>query len=121
MTRHERRRFVERVDFITSPGYLSGPQARRGAGLVRSRPSAVITDLALLGFDQETGRLRIDAVQPGVSVETVQDNTDFELLVSDTVDELPPPTEQELAELRRLREGDSLPVTSEEREVTVPR
>jgi glutaconate CoA-transferase subunit B len=121
MTRHERRRFVERVDFITSPGYLSGPQARRRAGLVRSRPSAVITDLALLGFDEDTGRLRIDAVQPGVTVGTVQDNTDFELLISDTVDELPPPTEQELTELRRLREGDSLPVSSEEREVTVPR
>jgi glutaconate CoA-transferase, subunit B len=121
MTRHEPRRFVERVDFVTSPGYLSGPAARRRAGLVRNRPVAVITDLALLGFDEETGRLRVDAVQPGVTVDTVRESTGFELLVSDTVDELPPPTWQELAELRQLHEGEGLPMTSKEREVTTAR
>ena len=72
MTRHEPRRFVERVDFITSPGYLDGPEARRAAGLVRSRPMAVVTDLALLGFDEETGQLRLDALQPGVSEDEVR-------------------------------------------------
>lgn len=102
MTRHERRRFVERVDFVTSPGFLSGPDARRAAGLTRSRPVAVITDLALMGFDEATGRLRLDALQPGVTVEQVREHTGFELLVSDAVGELAPPTERELAELRRL-------------------
>lgn len=105
MTRHEPRRFVERVDFITSPGYLSGPESRRRAGLVRNRPVAVVTDLALLGFDEQTGRLRLDALQPGVGAVDVQDNTGFELLVSDTLDELAPPTEREIAELRWLRDG----------------
>jgi glutaconate CoA-transferase, subunit B len=106
MTRHERRRFVESVDFITSPGYLRGPASRREAGLVRSQPVSVITDLALLGFDGRTGRVRLDALQPGVSVEQVQANTGFELGVADTIVELPPPTEQELTELRQLR-GES--------------
>ena len=106
MTRHEPRRFVERVDFITSPGYISGPEARRKAGLVRNRPVSVVTDLALLGFDEATGRLRLDALQPGVSEADVHANTSFELLVSDTIDELAAPTEQELAELRWLRDGD---------------
>jgi len=106
MTRHEPRRFVERVDFVTSPGYLEGPEARRRAGLLRSRPVAVITDLALLGFDEETGRLRLDALQPGVSEEQVQAATGFELLRSDTLSQLSAPTKLELSELRRLR-GDA--------------
>jgi glutaconate CoA-transferase subunit B len=105
MTRHEARRFVERVDFITSPGYLSGPASRRAAGLTRSRPTAVITDLALLGYDEATGRLRLDALQPGVTREQAQAATGFELLVSDRLTELSPPSDEELTELRLLREG----------------
>jgi glutaconate CoA-transferase subunit B len=118
MTRHEVRRFVERVDFITSPGYLTGPETRRKAGLVRSRPVAVVTDLALLGYDEQTGRLRLDALQPGVTEERVHESTGFELLVSDSLAELPAPTEQELAELRWLRDGERIASTRQEREVT---
>jgi glutaconate CoA-transferase subunit B len=114
MTRHERRRFVERVDYVTSPGYLSGPASRRAAGLVRSRPVAVITDLALLGYDEASGRLRLDALQPGVTVGQVQDSTGFELLVADHVDELAAPTARELAELRRLHDGEGDAEPSEE-------
>jgi len=117
MTRHERRRFVERVDFITSPGYLSGPESRRRAGLIRNRPVAVVTDLALLGFDDQTGRLRLDALQPGVSEADVHANTGFELLVSDSLGELAAPTDPELAELRWLRDGTPSPAP-ETREVT---
>jgi glutaconate CoA-transferase subunit B len=109
MTRHERRRFVEQVDFITSPGFLSGPAARERAGLTRSVPMAVVTDLALFGYDADSGRLRLDALQPGATVETVIENTGFEVLVADSVEDLSSPTEAELAELRRLhdREGQA--------------
>ncbi len=117
MTRHELRRFVEKVDFITSPGYISGPESRRAAGLSRSRPVAVVTDLALLGFDDQTGRLRLDALQPGVTLSRVQENTGFELLVSNDLDELAAPTDRELGELRWLRDGEPRPA-SEAREVT---
>jgi glutaconate CoA-transferase, subunit B len=106
MVKHEARRFVERVDFITSPGYLDGPESRRRAGLVRNRPVAVITDLALFGFDELSGRLRLDALQPGVSEEEVRESTGFELLASDAVSTLPAPTDQELVELRWLRDGE---------------
>lgn len=118
MTRHEPRRFVQRVDFVTSPGYLSGPEARDRAGLGRSCPVAVVTDLALLGFDNETGRLRLDALQPGVSEEQVRANTGFDLLVSETLAELPLPTDQELAELRWVRGEKASPTRRTEREVT---
>ena len=107
LTRHEPRRFVERVDFITSPGYLSGPESRRQAGLTRSTPAAVITDLALLGYDAETGRLRLDALQPGATVDQVSENTGFELLFADDIRELPAPTDRELEEIQRLHEGDA--------------
>jgi glutaconate CoA-transferase subunit B len=105
ITKHERRRFVDRVDFITSPGYLDGGDARERAGLNRGRPVAVITDLAVLGFDPDTRRLRLDRLQPGVSVEDVVANTGFELLVPDHVPELAPPTAEELAALRLIRTG----------------
>jgi glutaconate CoA-transferase subunit B len=105
ITRHERRRFVERVDFVTSPGYLEGGDARERAGLARGRPVAVITDLALLGFDEATKRLRLDALQPGVTVDEVVEATGFELLVADEVRQLGPPTEAELSALERIRTG----------------
>lgn len=105
ITKHERRRFVERVDFVTSPGYLDGGDARERAGLTRGGPVAVITDLAVLGFDSNTKRLRLDRLQPGVSVEQVREATGFELAVAPTVFELEPPTAEELGALELLRHG----------------
>jgi glutaconate CoA-transferase, subunit B len=105
ITKHEPRRFVERVDFVTSPGYLSGGRAREEAGLTRGRPVAVITDLATLGFDAESKRMRLDALQPGVTVDEVVENTGFQLMVPEDVLELEPPTREEMATLNLLREG----------------
>lgn len=112
ITKHERRRFVERVDFVTSPGYLDGGDSRERAGLTGARPVAAITDLAVLGFDPETKRMRLDGLQPGVTVDEVVANTGFELLVPASVPELAPPTEEELAALARLRQGEG--ATTEE-------
>ena len=106
LTKHERRRFVERVDFVTSPGYLEGGDARERAGLTRGAPAAVITDLAVLGFDPATKRMRLDGLQPGVTVEDVVANTGFELLIAPPTPELAPPTPEELDALARLRHGE---------------
>jgi len=105
ITKHERRRFVERVDFITSPGYLDGGDARERAGLVGGRPTRVITDLALLGFNPRTRALRLEGLHPGVTAEEVRDNTGFDLQLADDVVQLPAPTTEELSALRRLRGG----------------
>jgi glutaconate CoA-transferase subunit B len=98
---HDRRRFVEHVDFITTPGYLSGPGAREAAGLPRDTgPYRVVTTLAVLGYDPHTKRMMLLATQPGVSVDDVAENTSFALLRADRVDENPPPSREELRILR---------------------
>jgi glutaconate CoA-transferase, subunit B len=105
VTAHEPRRFVERVDYVTSPGYLSGGDSRARAGLVAGRLGAVVTDLALLDFEPDTKRMRLRAVQPGVTVARVRAQTGFDLLVSEQVTELAPPSAEELAICRELRDG----------------
>jgi glutaconate CoA-transferase subunit B len=98
---HDRRRFVEKVDFITTPGYLSGPGARQAAGLPPGTgPYRVVTSLAVMGYHPESKRMMLLQTQPGVTVENVLENTGFELLVAEQVTENPPPTEEELRVLR---------------------
>src|SRR4051812_38313306 len=46
--KHEKRRFVERVDFVTSPGFLGGGDDRRNAGLIAGGMYRVVTDLGIL-------------------------------------------------------------------------
>jgi glutaconate CoA-transferase subunit B len=101
VTMHEKRRFVPRVDFVTSPGYLDGRGAREQAGLHFGGVSGVITDLALLGFDEECA-LRVDALHPGVTLEQVQAETGFQLRIAPRVTTTEPPTDGELDVLRAL-------------------
>jgi glutaconate CoA-transferase subunit B len=118
ITRHEARRFVERVDFITSPGYLDGGDARERAGLVLGRPRWVITDLAVLGFDPRTKAMQLEKLQPGVTVEQVVAATRVELGIPDVVPQLDPPTDEELRALRLLRQVAAPGETTTERMVT---
>lgn len=99
MVRHDRRHLPERVDFVTSPGHLDGAGARQRAGLPGGGPALVVTDLAVLDFD-ERGEMRLRATHPGVSVETVLERTGWHLLVADDVETLPPPRPEELRVLR---------------------
>ncbi len=101
ITPQDARRFVETVDFITSPGYLSGPGAREEAGLAAGTgPFKVITNLAVLGFDEESKRMRVESLHHGVTFEAVQENTSFELLKAPEIAETHPPTAEELRILR---------------------
>lgn len=101
VTPHDARRFVEKVDFITTPGYLTGPGAREAAGLPRNTgPYKVITNLAVLGFDQATKRMQVESLHPGISFDEVQKNTSFELLQRMPLEETPPPTPEQLRILR---------------------
>lgn len=98
---HDSRRFVPQVDFITTPGYLTGPGARDEAGLPRgSGPYRVVTPLAVLGYHPQKKRMTLLATQPDVSVEQVQENTGFELLLAENISQNPPPSPAELSILR---------------------
>ena len=102
VTPHEPRRFVERVDFVTSPGHLGGGDAREKAGLISRGPTLVVTDLALLDFEPHSRRMRLRGLQPGVTVEDVRAHTGFELPVHPEVHELEPPAATDLELLREL-------------------
>ena len=102
LTAHEKRRFVGKVDFVTSPAWLDGDGSRARAGLLFGGVSRVVTTLGILGFDPEHRRMRLDAVHPGVSVEQVREHTGFELLLAPAIATTTPPTEDELAMLRAL-------------------
>src|SRR6202165_4052867 len=95
--KHEKRRFVNRVDFITSPGFLSGEESRREAGLITGGIYRVVTDLGVFGFDEHSKRMQLLALHPGAAADQVQANTGFELLVAADIEITDPPTERELA------------------------
>src|SRR5215207_4321192 len=78
VTSHDKRRFVEKPDFVTTPGYLAGPGAREAAGLPPGTgPYRVITDLAIMGYHDETKRMQVLSLHPGITLEQVQANTSF--------------------------------------------
>ena len=100
--KHEKRRFVEHVDFVTSPGFLSGGESRSDSGLVTGGMLRVVTDLGLFGFDERSKRMTLLALHPGATVAQVQENTGFEMLIAADLQATDPPTEAELAVLRHL-------------------
>jgi glutaconate CoA-transferase subunit B len=99
---HEKKRFVEKVDFITTPGYLQGGDSRERAGLTVGGVYKVITHLGVFDFDEETKRMRVEALHPGASLDEVKERTGFELVVPDNIPNTEPPTEEELRILRVL-------------------
>lgn len=101
--RHDARRFISKVDFVTTPGYLTGPGAREKAGLPPGTgPYRVVSNLGILGFPASTREMTLLSVNPGVTVEQVVANTGWPLQVADTVTENSPPTDEELRILREI-------------------
>jgi glutaconate CoA-transferase subunit B len=99
---HEKKRFVKRVDFITTPGYLQGGDSREKAGLTRGGVYKVITHLGMFDFDEKTRGMRLEALHPGARVEDVKERTGFELVIPEDIPFTEPPTEKELKILREL-------------------
>ena len=96
-------RFRPVVDFITTPGYLTGPDAREKAGLpAGTGPYRVITQLGVYGFHEHTKRLMLLALHPGVTAEQVQDNSGFEIITAPTVGRTSLPTGRERRLLRLI-------------------
>jgi glutaconate CoA-transferase subunit B len=106
ITPHRRRRFPETVDFVTSPGYVGGREGRAERGL-RGGPEAVITDMAVLKFD-EAGEMYVDTLHPGVTREAVQEATGWDLQFADEVGETPTPDGDELRLVREELDPDGV-------------
>jgi glutaconate CoA-transferase, subunit B len=100
ITRHERRRFPERCDYITSPGFLDGPGARRRAGLNAEFGVTVVTDLAVMENDPVTCALRVVKVMPGITLDAVRAETEFRPAAAPEVQEVAPPPSEDLRILR---------------------
>lgn len=104
---HGIRRFIPKIDFITTPGYLSGPGYREEAGLPpNTGPFRVVTNLCTLGFDDETKRMKLVALNPGISFDEVIENTGFELIIPDGIENNSAPSDKELHILREEVDKD---------------
>ncbi len=99
-TTHNPRTFVEKVDFLAAPGYLSGGDARAKLGL-RNGPEIVVTDLCVMDFEPTSKRMRLKSVHHGVTPKEVQQETGFELLIPADVSETPGPSVEEVELLRK--------------------
>ena len=91
---HEKRKFVKKLDYLTSPGQLNGKGAREKAGLRPGGVSVVITNLAVMRFEDETGEMYLDQYYPGVTSETILANMEFTVDVSRATEAVPPRAEE---------------------------
>lgn len=100
--KHEKRRFVPRVDYITSPGFGDGTGWRQKVGLPRGGPATVITTMGVMKFNPKTKEMMLVSVHPGVTADAVKDNTGWPLKVADGLTQTPAPTGEELAMLKQF-------------------
>jgi glutaconate CoA-transferase subunit B len=99
IAKHEKRRVPEKVDYITSPGWLEGGNSRQMSGLVRGGPSAVVTTMGVMRFRPDTKAIYLASFHPGVTPQAVAGATGFTLDIKDAA-ETAAPTPQELRILR---------------------
>lgn len=99
--RHEERKLKQAISFITSPGYLSGGDSRRQAGL-SGGPSRVITDKAIFGFHPESKRMQLLSIHPGNSLEEVLSTMGFRPELPGQVPQTEPPTREQVRLIREV-------------------
>jgi glutaconate CoA-transferase subunit B len=100
ITRLAKRAFPERVDFITSPGYLNGGDAREQLKLRGRGPQAVITDYCIFRFDPQTKEMVLASVHPGATVEQIRAQVGWDLRLAEDLQTTAPPGEEELRLIR---------------------
>ena len=98
--RLKRRAFVDRLDFLTSPGHLTGGDSRARLGLPGGGPELVITDKAILSFDNPEREMQLKELYPGVTVKDVQTEVGWSLRLGANIGETVPPTAEELRLIR---------------------
>jgi len=102
IAKQSKRTFVSKLDFLTTPGFLNGPGAREKAGLpAGTGPYRVITQFGLFGFDDATKRLKLISLHPGVTIDEVKENSQFEIILPDWIETSLEPSDRDLSILRR--------------------
>ncbi|MCX6112134.1 MAG: 3-oxoacid CoA-transferase [Proteobacteria bacterium] len=101
VTPQNKKRFVNKIDFVTTPGYLEGGNSREKVGLPKNTgPYKVITDIGVYGYHPETKQMMLLSLHPGATIDNVKDNTEFEMIIPDKYETTKEPTEEELTILR---------------------
>ena len=108
MAAHQKKRFAEKVDYISSPGYINGGNDREKYNFPGGGPSAVITTLGIMRPDPVTKEFYLDAYFGYSSVEEIKENTGWDLKISPNLGVVPEPTEEELKNLREVDTTGSL-------------
>ncbi len=90
---HQKRRFCDKVDYVTSVGWGDGPEGRKKLGLREVGPQAVVTELGIMRFDESTRRMYLAEYFPGVTIDQILENTGFEIDTTRAVESVPPSAE----------------------------
>lgn len=99
----KKRAFVEKLDFLTSPGHLNGSDTRQKLGIPGTGPELVITDMALFNFENEKREMQLVSLYAGVTREQVQAEMGWQVRIAHNLTETPPPSADELQLIRVLR------------------
>lgn len=97
-----KRRFIERVEFITSPGFVEGGTSRKDLGIPGGGPAVCVTDMGVYRFDPETKEMYLETIHPGVTVDMVKDATGWDIKIASDLRETPAPSEDELRVVRAI-------------------
>ena len=101
--RQDKRRFLEKIDFLTTPGYLNGFDSREKIGLpVGSGPYRVISQLGVYGFDDKSKRMQLLSIHPGITIDQIKENSGFEIIIPKKISVTKPPIQKELAILKKI-------------------
>lgn len=106
MMRLEKKRFLNKIDYITSPGHLTGGNSRQKAGLLGGGPAAVITEKCIFRFDEVTKEMYLDSLHPGVTAEEIKDNVSWDLQIAKNLKETERPTIEEVDLIRAIDPTD---------------
>ena len=98
----DKKKFVEKVEYLTTPGFLGGKGEREKLGMIGGGPDCVVSTMGVYRFDEDTKEMYLAEYFPGQTVEKIKAACAWDLKVSPNVIETPSPTEEELAIIRGI-------------------
>jgi glutaconate CoA-transferase subunit B len=106
--KQNKRTFPEKIDFITSPGFINAENPRKKYGIPGYGPILVITDIGVYTFTNDTHEMILTEIHPGVSIETIYENLSWDIQVSDLLKTTDAPTDRELKIIRKNLDPDKI-------------